>query len=603
MSKPTPTLGVGCIALCGLAAAAQADASPTFKVLYHEAVKIESHATSARQQRMHLEAYGKDFNIVLEPNDGIRRAVPAARPDIVPLKGTVDGQAGSWARLTHTRTGWRGMVYDGRELYAIEPAANVVDAVVQPLVTSSPADPVMYRLADTLMTVGPAFCQTVAADDTVSSESPGDGLPPAGSSEPGRTSAKAMFNAIARDLSSPTAEFPSERLMTGVVADYEFVQEYFSDPEGEIVARMDIVDGIFSTEVGVKISLAPITLIQTPNEPFTKTTASDLLSQLRQYRGQSSTQMSLGVTHLMTGRNLDGNTVGIAYMGSVCRGDTAASLSEGSHSTMMSALIAAHELGHNFNAPHDGEAGACSSTPQTFLMAPTINMSSQFSSCSLQQMQTRIQTAQCLTPYLPPDVGVSVASPQMGIVVGQAFNARFSIQATGDDPSNNVAATVTLPAGVTVESATVSGGTCTWGAGTVSCQMGTISPADSRDVNLQLKASVAGASPIAGSVTSSNDSDGSNDSAMITANASATATAPISQPVVSAESGNESGGGGGGRIDVTVLALLGATLVLTSIREQRRRKFHAFRRSSSVDRGRQPGRRGKHGNASADLGP
>src|SRR4029077_9346693 len=107
---------------------------------------------------------------------------------------------------------------------------------------------------------------------------------------------------------------------------------------------------------------------------------------------------------------------------------------EGSHSTMMSALIAAHELGHNFNAPHDGEAGACSSTPQTFLMAPTINMSSQFSSCSLQQMQARIQTAQCLTPYVPPDVGLSVPSGQMGIVVDQVFTATFSILATGDDP-------------------------------------------------------------------------------------------------------------------------------------------------------------------------
>jgi hypothetical protein len=32
--------------------------------------------------------------------------------------------------------------------------------------------------------------------------------------------------------------------------------------------------------------------------------------------------------------------------------------------------IAAHELGHNFNAPHDGEAGACATTAQTFLMAP-----------------------------------------------------------------------------------------------------------------------------------------------------------------------------------------------------------------------------------------
>ena len=46
-----------------------------------------------------------------------------------------------------------------------------------------------------------------------------------------------------------------------------------------------------------------------------------------------SSQMALGITHLMTGRDLDGDTVGIAYIGSVCQGASASSLSEGRRST------------------------------------------------------------------------------------------------------------------------------------------------------------------------------------------------------------------------------------------------------------------------------
>jgi hypothetical protein len=164
----------------------------------------------------------------------------------------------------------------------------------------------------------------------------------------------------------------------------------------------------------VKISLAPLTVLKTPQEPFSTTVPADLLAQVREYRSAHAAQLDTGVTHLMTGRNLDGAIVGISYMGSVCDSQYADSLSEGAHSTLMSALIAAHELGHTFNAPHDGEPGACAATPQTFLMAPQVNFSEQFSSCSLEQIDARIKTAQCLTPYPP----AAATTPNTGSATG-----------------------------------------------------------------------------------------------------------------------------------------------------------------------------------------
>src|SRR5262249_24461230 len=151
-----------------------------------------------------------------------------------PLRGALENQPGSWARLTHTRSGWRGMLSDGRELYAIEPAADLADALVQPLTTSG-SDTVMYRLADALMTVGPNFCETLAADTAP----PGD--PNNSAAVPGSPTALMVYQALAADLNPSASAFPGKRLLTGVVADYAFASRFSDDPEGAIIARMDIV--------------------------------------------------------------------------------------------------------------------------------------------------------------------------------------------------------------------------------------------------------------------------------------------------------------------------------------------------------------------------
>jgi hypothetical protein len=529
-------------------------------VLYHESIRIDTQASGNGQQRMRLDAYGQRFELLLQPNEGIRRAVPAGRSDIEPLKGTVEGQSASWVRMTRTRAGWRGMLFDGHELYAIEPASDIAEALVQPLAPGSPSSPVMYRLADTLVDVGAGFCATLTADTIAAATPPGTGGSSAApvSDGPNKHTALKVFDAIADDLTNAAAQFPTRQLMTGVVADYEFAS-HFDDPQGAIIARMDIVDGIFSSQVGVKISLAPVTVITTPQEPFTATDAGDLLTQLRTYRSHSSSQLALGVTHLMTGRDLDGDTVGIAYQGTVCNGTNAASLSEGTHSTTISALIAAHELGHNFNAPHDGVPGACASTPQTFLMAPQINGSSQFSSCSIQQIQARIQTAQCLLNYVPPDVTISVPVNVIGASLNSPFTVSYSVNAAGDDPSNDVVATATLPSNLTVQSATMVGGSCSTGAGTVSCSTATLATGASSQISLQLLAGATGASNLVLAVTSSNDSVTANDSGQVTINISNTSAA-------TAPADGSGGGGGGGSLDFTMLAALTLLLAGSSMR-------------------------------------
>uniref|UniRef100_A0A1X7VG30 Peptidase M12B domain-containing protein n=1 Tax=Amphimedon queenslandica TaxID=400682 RepID=A0A1X7VG30_AMPQE len=84
-----------------------------------------------------------------------------------------------------------------------------------------------------------------------------------------------------------------------------------------------------------------------------------LLRLFRQYH--TSTTAFRSITHdntqLITGINLDGFTVGIAYVGTMCNFDSSVSLTQDTRGSVASvATIAAHELGHNFGMSHDDDS-------------------------------------------------------------------------------------------------------------------------------------------------------------------------------------------------------------------------------------------------------
>jgi hypothetical protein len=298
---------LGAVLVC--CAFSSASAAPSFRVLYHEAIRPETHEASGQIRSISFDAYGRRFSVQLQTNPAVNRAVPRERSDIEPLSGRLEGQAHSWVRLTHTRTGWHGLISDGQDLYAVEPAVEIASALVQPLADASGSASVVYRLKDALVGTGSVYCQILNPDG-----SPYVGQEPVlPTNNQGEVTAQVLYNTVIRDL--PAKGGPTLQLSMGVVADSEFYQQYSDDPEGEIVSRINIVDGIWSSQAGVKISLAPITILKA-NEPFTKTDPTQLLSQVRKYRGSHSEQMATGVTHLMTGRDLDGDIVGIAYMNS-----------------------------------------------------------------------------------------------------------------------------------------------------------------------------------------------------------------------------------------------------------------------------------------------
>jgi NAD(P)H-nitrite reductase len=539
------------LVLAGLIAAADAhSASRHLTVLHHESIALSRERTGARKERVSFEAYGRRFDLLLESNERVRRAWPNARNGVEPLRGTVEGMPGSWVRLTRDAAGrWRGMVSDGSDVYAIEAASDIASSAVQPIDADSSA-PVVFRLSDAILPLDVGSC-AVAHVDAPEEE----------------ISAQAAYEALTGELQIAAAQAaPTRRLTVGVVADTEFAAVFdrgMGSAEQAIIARMNIVDGIFSEQLGVEIVLAAPTVFRGTHDPFTKSDPKALLEEVRKFRRNSPEHLALGLTHLMTGRNMDGETVGIAYLGSVCKSDVAASLSEGTRSTTSAALIAAHEIGHNFNAPHDGEPGACESTPRTYLMAPRLNGSDVFSDCSIAQMRPVIAGAQCLAHVIPPDVRVQPSVSAVQANVNETFGLTFTVYATGDHASTSVVAQVEVPAGLHVEEASASGSVCAIGAGAVDCTLGELGAGDARTVTLRLNGREPGTSSLLIAVSSANDSVANNNSAQV----SVTVVDPAANPVAPAQSSGQPGptasSGGGGRISAVLLMALACLLLFT----------------------------------------
>jgi hypothetical protein len=193
-----------------------------------------------------------------------------------------------------------------------------------------------------------------------------------------------------------------------LVADTEFSAAHGSNSTTVLVSRLNMVDGIYSNQVGVGIQLQALELLDN-NGPLTTSNALNLLNAFGSFMisGAGSGIERTGLAHLMTGKDLfvppddpeqgNINVVSIAYLSVLCNQNSGFGVNQNLSSGTTSMLIVAHEIGHNFGAPHDGDPEEACSDPNIFgIMNPSINGSQEFSSCSLEQMADDIAAANCL---------------------------------------------------------------------------------------------------------------------------------------------------------------------------------------------------------------
>ncbi|RMG48233.1 MAG: hypothetical protein D6723_15440 [Acidobacteria bacterium] len=269
----------------------------------------------------------EDFKLLVQGPDGQLREVEP--PPVRTYRGVVDG-------LAHSRVA--ASIIDGEmsaalvlpddTLWGIQPVRSI-----QP--GAAPEMHFIYRAEDWLPTEE-YYCGT---DETL--------LPPpsAPSASAKATTTHVKVTEIAID------------------ADVEFVRNRnigsAQRAVTDIETVMNTVEAIYERQLDITYEITAIVLRAAEPDPYSSTDAAELLGQVRQEWNHHLRHIRRDVTHLMTGKNLRGNIIGIALLRTICIRSQAYGLSQ---SVFVSDLIrraclTAHELGHSWGAVHcDGDA-------------------------------------------------------------------------------------------------------------------------------------------------------------------------------------------------------------------------------------------------------
>lgn len=494
------------------------EAESGLQILYHEPLRLVESGQRRQASRdyrntegdqtsdvliVHIDAFGQSYDLELESNERLIADLPEAQREQIAkaaklYRGRILGFPDSWVRLTRHRDGWSGMFWDGADAHIVDRAHKVSKALdldpQQRRAAQSAPYSIIYRLSD--IQHG-NHCGLEANARTIQS-----------------------YGAMTDKLSSlfvSALPVATEELPVSVVGDVQFVQAN-SDPTATLAARMNVVDGIYSDQVGVVINVVEIQALSN-NGPLTSFNATRLLNQFAGFAQGTNP----GLAHLFTGRNISSGVAGIAYLGVLCNSNFGVGVSEDLGS--FGALIAAHEIGHNFGSPHDNQGGSpCASTPGIFLMNPSINGSDQLSQCSLSQMQPHVAAASCITPIAGGPDPIAEVRPSLPVnpinaTVNVPFDYEIEIRNSGDDTAIDVNATVRLPAALALDGPAPNGCAADGadsGGVTVTCNLGELAGDTNRQIRLTLLGSEAGQFLGDVSVDAANDANPNNNEVQAT---------------------------------------------------------------------------------------
>src|SRR5262245_61177327 len=375
--------------------------------------------TAADSMELSFSTLGRDFDLKLEMHDPFAAnakvrwvddsgVVEEPANDGTHFRGRVEGDPDSWVRLTLRGNALAGVVATGDEMYFLEPAGRFFR-------TAKSHETVAFRLSDIDLEKIQVGCGTSHRMDYRHRALT-------------RQSLRNMLDATGGIAASATIK----RAQIGLIADFEYFSKaaHGATSAADLAEILNAVDGIYQAELGVTVQASGTTVFTTSNDPFSASTILDLLNQVGSWKNandNNSSQPMWGadLAHLFTGRNLDGSVIGIAYIGALCSSQNGVGVDEDwTTSLSMMAMLMAHEMGHNFGAPHDNQSGSvCASEPGTYIMNPVLSPSLQqkFSPCSKSHIAPVVNNAGCLdnvalgtpnpTPSLPPPTPTFTRTP------------------------------------------------------------------------------------------------------------------------------------------------------------------------------------------------
>ncbi|MDX1695979.1 MAG: M12 family metallo-peptidase [Ketobacteraceae bacterium] len=301
------------------------------------------------------------------------------------FRGQIAGIPDSWARMSQLNARWEGVVSLHGVLHVIDFSAP----------TDSTRSDNTRVLQSSVITATPASAYdnlgTCALHDHQSS-------PFATASrsmlDPGTpTAAAASFS----ELCTSTVDGVCLLAEIDFVFDQAFQSDFPSDYQSRAAQLINIVEGYYRNDLDIAFKTLTTTFLS--SEVFSTTTDSfNLLRDISNKKGNGELTFSSkneALMQVITGRDFDGDTVGIAWVGGLC--DNGGYFSTGTTqivggSLSLTALVAAHEIGHNLGSDHDGDPN--NSCTGGFIMATRLDATaSRFSSCSISAIQSAIGSA------------------------------------------------------------------------------------------------------------------------------------------------------------------------------------------------------------------
>ncbi|MDG2054477.1 MAG: M12 family metallo-peptidase [Phycisphaerales bacterium] len=168
----------------------------------------------------------------------------------------------------------------------------------------------------------------------------------------------ATYRSLSGNSTPPTSPASSGALQVCKIAceaDYEFFQEFgsVSAVEDQINNIINAVNDQFEAEVGITHEITTIIVQTDADDPYTKSEASKLLNQFREHWKDENSDINRDVAKLFTGRDLNGSTIGLAFVGVICS-DFSYLLVQSNFTSNFSCItdLSAHELGHTWSANH-----------------------------------------------------------------------------------------------------------------------------------------------------------------------------------------------------------------------------------------------------------
>ena len=333
--------------------------------------------TTTELTTLTITTTNNNLQFELTPNDTLLSNDHTTSDNIELLKGKIVGLSDSWARFSLFNGVLSGAYFDGTDLFLVKKVAELSTSINNSNIAGLNSVQVDDNNPTLIMNVKDIESSGSCAlhdDELVDKRLRLE-----------QSQHAFNYSDFVKDLRAMVTAVSSKKIEISLFADEEFTEQS-SNSVIEMLGQLNVVDGIFSEQIGVQLVLTDAQALSSNNT----LTSSDPITLIRAFR--SSGLPNPGVSHLFTGKNLDGSTVGIAYVGSLCR---SSSVGITQNFGTLTPIIFAHELGHNFGAPHDNQSGsACSATSSGFVMNPSVNGGgSDFSSCSIAQMQSVIDFA------------------------------------------------------------------------------------------------------------------------------------------------------------------------------------------------------------------